>query len=219
MSMTAIWSDAVEYDPATGSYFDPLTFSDLDWEEGLARVQAAHAAGEMVYGVDNTDPAGGGADLTLADNQANLNAAAAQAANAVGLDPAMRSTWTIYDRGRYLDAFRAIVLANPGMFTDQTVQTAARINSASLTDVSAGADFGIWITDALAPVLQIAQTPANVANQLLEALSNVGRGLSAAGSLSQLAIPIAFVAFLYFAVQSVGRDPGGQSRKLISAFA
>ncbi len=82
--------------------------------------------------------------------------------------------------------------ANPDAFSAQTVSTANWLNTDSLYyDYSADADLGI--ANAVLTAAGAAAAPMNFANGMIDALNGVGSGLSNAGKLLPIVLPLALV--------------------------
>lgn len=204
----------VGWDMNAGSYFDTETgilISEDDARE-LSRGQI----------IDMGGGAGGGTDglhtITAEENQLALNQAAAQAAEQLGLTGFPKSEWSQDQRVHYIDAFRGIILANPDRFSDVSYQVASAINTNDLRNTSSTAEFGVWVTDNLQPVFDALRAPSSLFTGMVDAIDSLGRSVSNTAKFAPYIVPLAAVAFLYFAVQATGRDPGGQSGKVIRAF-
>ena len=218
MSSNGQFANDVAYDPASQTYFDPVLFLPIDDATAQQMIAADRAQGFGIIGIDDQAAAAAtttGGTISPADNQANLNAAAVQAAQTVGLDLSQKSSWSPVGRKAYLDAFKAIIAANPGEFSAATVQTAAAINTADLDNYSNVADVGVAVTNVIADAANSlaassgGQAIATAAQGLINAVAGAGKTLSTLSAL----LPFAAIFFLFFAAQAVGKDPGGQFSK------
>lgn len=219
-------SDDIAWSDIYG-YYNPVTFEAISDSAAPAMIQSAHQAGLVVDGIDNAvvDSLPVNHAVTIAENQANLNEAAAQAAEELGLTDFQRTNWSADQRVNYMNRFKAIILQNPDMFTAQTVNTAHFLNVSDLgnASLSTAANFGVWITDAIATAAH--QAAASVPGQATSAILDTVKGMTDAlssfgksiGSLSFL-MPFAIAFFGYLAIKSIGADPGGQAKKVISSF-
>jgi hypothetical protein len=168
------------------------------------------------------------------DNQAALNQAAAQAAQLAGVAGRPKHQWTQREAVDYIAQFKNLILANPDRFNDLTYQMAQRLNldRSDYADPVEGdrpvdpALFMVAVTDSVAwAAEQVSSTYSapiaavnSTAKGIFDAIEGLGQSLGAIGKLAPLILTIAGVAFLYFAVQSTGRDPGGQFSKAVGAF-
>ncbi len=187
-------SGAAMLDPVTGAYYDPITGQFLDDGSGSS----------ALWGDDGE---AGGA-VSDAENQANLNAAAVQAAADL---PSDRGQWSGHDASQYIRNFQAIILGNPGAFSPLTLQMAQNMNLARVDD-EAGADPNklinpariiVAITDSLndavntlTPISQFPQSLLGAANGIAAAANNLGKGLQNTGAISgllQIALPVGLI--------------------------
>lgn len=219
------FSDKVAFSDTYG-FYDPVTFEALADGEAAALVQSEHAAGLAVEGIDDV-PAGSTSEqpATNATNQANLNAVAAQAAAELGLTDFNRTDWSPDQRVQYMTRFKQLILQNPDMFTAQTVHTAQVLKVSDLgnASISNAAEFGVWITDAVANAASqaAASVPGQAAGGVIDLVKGMSAALSSLGkSLNNLSflIPIGIAFFGYLAIKSASKDPAGQAKKLISSF-
>lgn len=217
-------SDAVAYSAMIG-FYDPVTLQVFDDATGAVMVQSEHALGKYVTGIDDFSVADGTAStttgVTVAENTAALKQAAALAAQQLGLTGIPTNQWSPDQTVHYLDAFRAIVLANPENFNAQTIATAQNMHTADLANRSNLANFGVAVTDFVAGAANAAGGSAIgvTAKGITDALTSLGQSLSGVAAIAPYLLPIGFAVFVYLAVKSVGRDPGGQAKKIISSFA
>lgn len=172
--------------------------------------------------------------FTAAMNQAALDKAAETALDNVGLYGVPKNEWTGEDAANYIREFRGLILNYPERFTAEVGQIATRINLGAVTDYqgfnpNALVDINKFIlnfttvtNDAFMMVAQpLAQIPATLSSGLqsiLRATENTARGFANTSALGEYIVPLALVGFVWFAVQSAGRDPGGQFSKAVGAF-
>ncbi len=235
-------SDAVAYSAELG-YYGPITGQIFSEDFAQSLIDASHAAGQVVEGIDFAAGQWGfGSDepheITAAENQANLDIAAAQAMEAAGLTKETRDTWTQSDAVQYIQNFKDLILQNAYRFTPATVQMAQNIRITPDLSTNAGNYFRnpvamiVQITDLLAPAVDlvtplatIPSTLANAsratldaANAIANATSKAAEALNKSTGLAPLLVPIALFGALFLAANAFGRDPGGQGKKFISAF-
>ncbi len=228
-------SSLIAYDPAFG-YFDPNTLESIDDQTATGLVESEHAAGFAIAGIDA--PSNALPPVSDAQNQVNLNAASAQAMTMVGLGPD-KSTWVQQQAVDYINALRGLILASPQNFNAATLQIAqnVRIQPDLAQDVGNKLinppQLMVYVTDVLDPVVAMiapvaslpgtishaAQSTLNAANAIVSAVDKSTSALSSTAGVAEILLPLAFVGFLFFAVKSVGSDPGGQAKKLITSFA
>lgn len=213
-------STLVGYSPADRSYFEFSTGQLISEDDA----RELGGDGDRVY------LGGFGNDLgqiSAEQNQANLNAAAEQAAAQVGLNRENRGNWTQQQAGDFVQALRGIILENADQFTTDTVQVAQNLNPNPATySGDAGRKLvdpvaiTVLVTDSLNDVVEmlrpIAQTPSMVvaaANAVVNAADRairiVDRGTAALEGTSQLfpvLIPVAAVALVYFLARNSSRD-------------
>ncbi len=233
-------SDVVAYSEAQG-YYGPITGQIFSEDFAQSLIDASHRAGQLVEGVDfasDDSSQDTGQAVTAAENQANLDIAAAQAMEAAGLTRETRDTWTQSDAVQYIQNFKDLILQNAYRFTPATVQMAQNIHITTDLSTDAGNYFRnpdamiVQITDLVAPAVDlvtplatIPSTLANAsratldaANAIANATSKAAEALNKSTGLAPLLVPIAIFGALFLAANAFGRDPGGQSKRFISAF-
>lgn len=136
-----------------------------------------------------------------APDQSALNDAAAHVKAELGLADIANSAWTLEQRKNYLDAFRALVLANQEQFAPQTVSIANAINTSTFVyDHSADADLAV--ANAYLDATAAAGLTAQSASGLIDAFNGVGQGLANLGAILPLVIPIGLILVVIFAAKS-----------------
>lgn len=208
-------------------YFDLATGAALTMEEA-SQISSVNGLDWDIQTFGGTS--GIGAVIDPATNQANLNAAARQAAASVGLTDKPKGDWSQAEAVAYVSAFKAIILANPAQFSPLSHQIAQHIDPARYYFDNEGPidpnAFVLATTDVIAWAgNQIVDTYGgatsaihDVANGFVEAIAGVGKSAAVFGAVAPLILPAAAVLFLWFAVRTVGGDPGGQLGKTIGAF-
>lgn len=203
-------SNRYTLDPLTGYYFDNYTgqYVDLDGPTD-----------------DTIEPA----EISDAQNRANLAAASAQAILQAGISES-RENWTGHDAANYVQQLRGIILANPGMFTEATVQIAERINSARVADYShsdpnkpidpnmivvAVTDQLQPIVDMITPAARIPGSVAKAADALLTTVNNLANALQSTSKASPL-LTILLPAALVIWGLSVASGPINNARSVFS---
>lgn len=170
-------------------------------------------------------PAGTGT-ITDAENQANLSAAAQQAANEAGLSLANKPNWTGQNAFDYLSNFKAIIIANPQNFNDLTVQIAQRMNldQAGFDDrgkLINTADIGLAISNVVLPAVeavssaipvgQAIQAVSHAGSAIVSSVDNVARAIGNSSPLLPVLAPIVLIA----AAILLTKDAAGVARSAI----
>jgi hypothetical protein len=213
-------------------YDDDLGYFDRETGRPISEEEAAQISLELGEPFMQTiDPSPGAGTISAAQNQAALDEAARQAAGAVGIADKPKGDWTQAEALAYISQFRSIILANPNRFNALTYDMAQRINvyrfgySDSVSTISPAA-FGVAITDMVAFAAQSVgdfysgpiDAVQDVKDGFFDALTGMGKSVSVISALAPWILGAAAVGFLYFAVQSTGKDPGGQFSKAVGAF-
>jgi hypothetical protein len=173
---------------------------------------------------------------TTPDDTANLGSAAQLVSINLGLDQTPSSQWTASQRIAFLQSMAQTILQYPDRFTDQSIANANATlaqNLGSLQPVDVGGGVMDYVTSDGVPFSQVfsyyfGDTPlgqlsqlnvgaavAAVAGAIVKGTQNFANALSNSSNVLTWALPIALLAFLYFASRSVGNDPGGQSAKTL----
>lgn len=212
-------------------YYDPETGETMDDATGISLAAMEHANGILVSGIDFTLGGGLPQALTPEQNQQNLSAAFAQAANQVGVSASNRGAWTQQQIVDLVKAQASIILQNPSMFTPATVAIAQ--NTRVQPDLSADAgrslvnpeEIVVAITDYMAAPFNAVASSSNQSGatdairQTVQAVKDLGSLLGNTASVLKWAVPGAALVFLWYAAKSASRDPGGQAGKIITSSA
>lgn len=234
MSTPTPVSQIVAYDSGAfmgqAGYFNPSTLEPIGQMDALVLIEQEHALGLAVHGIDAQGdvPVIEPQDLPITEevNARNLKIAAANVIAGSSLEGIPPSEWTTEQRAWYIEWLRTIILNNASHFTPATIAVANGININRDFSQSSAADFGVWVTggvssvvDALTPSLP-GQAVASVhaaANALVDAVKGISGAVSKGAFLLEWVLPLAAVGVVWYAVKSIGKDPGGQAGKFIGA--